>query len=875
MLLRVTSTAFPHPLPLSRGARGNTVIRLEAAAPDGARRFLSALPVLALDGATPQSWVTLTRTGTFSDARYGEFEISRALLLAMVDNFNKGVYGQKIFIDVDHKPSNGAAGEVVELALDGGKLRANVVWTPYGVDAIKNRNYVYMSAEYCENWQDNESRAKHGPVLLGAALTIRPCIKHLDPVQLSMPDGSPPTLLHPDLNTHLLSEITTMWKTLIAALTLTLGSYKLSEAVVKTLTDACEKALGPVTDETAAKALIAAFETSGKQLAAQIGDRTVTLSINVPDLASGGMSEAQIRTLMETMRADDAKAAKTLTETLGNKVKLLSDTINAATGLDDKAKRELTDQVKDLVTATMTDDQVKQLAAVQITTGNNLKVARELAAQGFHVAGSPHISVDDSNSVKALQVEIDKRLGFAGLSDGKRYARTGGTLPEENKLLAEKVLAEYDARNAMRLRAEHKQLAGGDGLISDTAIPAIFERTVIREQLYSLVGLQFVDVGTQTFATSCGIPYSYRDTTAAGNTSTTVYEGGAIARAGVKQAMDTAYPIPQKIAFEVSDELRYLTAAGIINYDAVSENVRNAIRIIGENTEARVFNEVLNAADQYGTVAVVNEAVATADGTLTVFKLDHFPVVRPKLIYDLQGVQIGSTLYPVTVKSNSVTRTEYNGTGTQANGLYWTMDYNLGEVHFVDEAGVPEAPTNAHAVVVSYNYSTNVYAFDTDLGSDEIDEHWNQFLYRYGLRKAVIESDRYHMANFGLMSMTAMTQIEQAKQFSANFTRPGTDLSADGNLGRVKAVPNFKTTAPGLYMGDQRIVIGERNQTRFRMMKPWEMGQLQDQRDSNGRFTGKKEAYGDQFIVLHTPIPLKSATTSMLLYSSSARVDRA
>lgn len=59
------------------------------------------------------------------------------------------------------------------------------------------------------------------------------------------------------------------------------------------------------------------------------------------------------------------------------------------------------------------------------------------------------------------------------------------------------------------------------------------------------------------------------------------------------------------------------------------------------------------------------------------------------------------------------------------------------------------------------------------------------------------------------------------------------------------------------------------------MLKPWQMGQLQDQKDSNGRFTGKKEAYGDQFIALHTPVPLKMGLTSIVVYSATARVNRA
>lgn len=849
-------------------------IQLEAPAPDGAIRFLSELPRLTLDGDRPTTWVTITRTGTFRDPRYGEFEITRQMLSQMVENFDKRTYGQDIFIDVAHEPDGGAAGTIVKLAVEGSKLRAQVEWTPHGVDAIRTRGFKYLSADYFENWQDQETQARHGPLLCGAGLTLRPVIKHLDPVQLSeAKPGDVPLVAHPELESNLLQEIQIMWKELLKQLSEKLKLKKLSQMVADQLVATAEKALATVTDKTVAEALIGSFEATGIKLAEQIGDKEMILKIELPNTAAG-MTKGEVMQLMEDNRAAIEADAKKLADTRDAKQKLFRDTIAAATGLDEPTKKELCDAVIDLVGENLTDEQVKKLAEAQIASGNRLAAQSALASMGFEMRGTTHISVDDSNKVKALQEKIDRRV-LADVSDADRFSRTGGTLQARNKALAEKVLAIYDSMHAPQLHAEHKMLAAGDSLVSDVAVPAIFERTVIREALYNLVGLQFVDTGTYPFSASALIPYSYRDTTAAGKNSTRVYEGGAIPRAGMKQASETAYPIPQKIAFEVSDELRYLTANGQIQWDAVVENVRNASRVIGEDTEQIIFNEVLNASDQYAVTAVVDEATATANGTNTIFKLDNFPVVRPKKIYDLQGNQVGSTLYPIVVKTNAVARSEYDGTGTQADGLYYTMDYNLGEVHFVDELGVPEAPTNTHAVVVSYSYTTNVYAFDTDLGSAELDAHWNTFLYRYGLRKAVIEDQRYYMANFGLMSSTAMTSVEQAKQFSANFSRPGTDLSADGNLGRIKGVPNFKTTAPSLNMGDQRIIIGERAVTRYRMMKPWTMGQLQDQKDANGRFTGKKEAYGDQFVVLHTPAQLKAAYTSILLYSATARADRA
>lgn len=209
-------------------------------------------------------------------------------------------------------------------------------------------------------------------------------------------------------------------------------------------------------------------------------------------------------------------------------------------------------------------------------------------------------------------------------------------------------------------------------------------------------------------------------------------------------------------------------------------------------------------------------------------------------------------------------------------GTYFILDYNLAEVRFVNAAGATITPTNGQAIVATgYSYTNNAQKWDVDLGGLKTDEKYDDLLYRMGLRKSVIEDQRYYTANMLLMSGTVQAAVEQARQFSANYSRPGTDLTVDGNLGRIKGMPGFKTSAPGLAMADQRIVISERATTRFRMMKPWAMNQLENQKDANGRFTGKKEAYGDQFIVLHTPTPLKAASTSIVLYSSSGRVARA
>lgn len=849
------------------------------------RRFVSHPHVLLAEGKK-SSVVTVTRTGSFSDPRYGAFEITPQMLAEMVSNFDDGTYGQDIMIDVAHNPDQGAAGKITRLAVEGNRLRAHVDWTDYGVEAVQKRGFQYLSAEYHENWQDNEGGGAHGPVLLGAGLTTRPVIKRLDPVELSETyTGKHPTYLHPQLHKQLSEESQQSMNELLKKLRERLEALKLSEDTIKSILGTYEaglKLLGE--DEAGQKKLTAEYEAMAKQLSEVVSKgQAVTISLPTPAAPPAAdppktLSETDIEALIEKREKARAAAAKKLSEGLEANRKAYADVVEKAEGIPDDLKKELQEAGVEIITADMQTDTVKKLAAQSLKTAEQIVASRKLAAMGYQRAGSPHIQIQtdaSDNAIKKLQETAERRLGFADMSDSRRFSRLGGVLRDENKKLAEKVLADFDGRNRHLLEREHKLLADGPTTVTNVAFPTITERTVIREALYQLVGLQFVDAGTLSFNGSYTIPYSFRDTAAAGVNDVRRYEKQAINRARMIQTTDLAYNIPQKLAFDASDELRYLAQGGSVDWDAVAEGSRNVVRIIGEDTERLIFNEILHAADEYLATAVSNENLELqADDTLNVFLLAQWPVVRPRQVFDLQGNQVGSTVNPITVTYNSVVRAEYDGTGTQAAGIYYVINYNLGEIYLVNEAGAIQTPANGTAYTISYSYATNTFKFNTDIGSSAIDDHWNTFLYRFGLRKSVIEDERFHMANHALLSGTAMTQVEQAKQFSANFTRPGTDLSATGNLGQIKGVPAFRTTAPALWMGDQRVVIGERFQTRFRMTKPWSMSMLEDTRDSNGRFIGAKEQYGDQFIVLHTPTQLKRAYTSMVLYSAAARVAR-
>lgn len=858
----------------------------ETGAPDRVR-FLSASIQLS-DGAKT-SWITLTRVGQFNDPRYGDFEITHAMLAQMVANFDNRVLGQDVFIDVAHKPDDGAAAKVLRLSVEDGRLRALVEWTPFGVQSVKQRGFTYLSAEYHEAWTDNEKKQQHGCVLLGAGLTNRPVISRLDgidPKQLSQDDDNDhdaparvaisPQLLKElqEQNVNYLDQLKAKYKAMGLSDDVATKLLALAKAQFDAVASDSVKCLALVdTWATAGQGVVDQLKALGTGNPQQGTPQNVTITLATPSM---DVNEA-VKLAMKA--ADDAKAlAQT---TLGNKIKLLSSTIKDGNkDLDEDAVKALTDKAAPMVTADSTDEQVKGLAQMQLDHVQQLSAQAKLQGLGYvHIPGDARITVDSGNTIKALQATIDKRLGYEGMAESQRFEKTGGKLLAANKAFAEKALAQFDAANGERLHAEHKMLAGGTGSISDVKVPVVAERTVLREALYNLTSLGFVNVGTAPFANVMTIPYSYRDTSAAGPSALRRYEGQGIRRAGVIQTQEEARPIPQKLAYLVSSELRLLMSASPIDFDPLAENIRNIVRIVGEDTEAINFNELVFSADEVGAVAFNDTLTAQCNGTNSVFVTSAFPVVRPRQAYDLQGNAVGSPTNPLVVTYDGTVRTEYalpaDGSALPA-GIYYVMDWNLGEFRLVNQAGVVQVPAAAKVLTVQGFRSTNRALFSTDaVGGENIRDRYDRLLTEIGSRKVVIENDRYYTANFALMSGALDNAITQAESFRANSSRVATGLAADGSLGFTKGIPTFNPTAPGLVMGDNRIIVGERGNTRFRMVKAFSMNEPQPARNAQGQFTDQQEGYGTQFIVSHTPTQLKNSLTSIILYSATGRVARA
>lgn len=796
------------------------------------------------------------------------------MLLSMVKNFKAGAYGQDIFLDVDHKPGNGAAAKIINLSVEGNRLRAEVEWTPYGIEAVRNKGYQYLSAEYSENYTDNEAGKQYGPVLLGAALTVRPVIKHLDPVRLSEASESDhPLLIHPELVVQLSQELDTMYKSYLARLTAALLAFKLSEPVVTQLCATFEttaKELGE--DKSKLDGLFFEFEKSGKTLAEQIGDKVVTLSINTPAPSNAKLlSEDDVKRMLAEDREHRENEEKTLAEKLTTNKDLFNKLLSEAEGLkslDEEAKKTLA-SAADLITADMSAEQVTKLAEHQINMGNQLSVNTQLANLGFRPAGSVQLTQSDHRTALSLQESIN-----TGLKLTNAYANRELTLAEKTSPFVEMVLSEFDRINAPAIAAATKQLAAGSTGMVDTNLPIGFQRTVIREALSDLRILELVNTLTDFSATvTTQIPFETRDGSAILNEGI-VYEGGGIHRASVKQDMDTAYILAMKLAFIISNEVMHFSRTSGIDWDAFGRNVSSNARFMQELIVRRISNTLQRAADSYLAATVTAEAFnAQLDGAaVSTIKTAQFPIVRQYQQRDLQGNTVGNATNPIIVKHNNVVIAEYDGSGEQAAGTYYRItSYNLGYVQFVNQLGVPVFPANVANTNITYDYATNIAKFDLDNGAVDLDKHLNGLLRVIGRRKAIMADDRFVTPDFMLSCNSLNDTITNASQFTESGKKHGTDTTSQGDLMAIKGIPAWSTNAPSTDLGSERLIIGQRGTLSYVVTKPFQTGAPFEAVNAQGQPTGQKQAYGEEYSAIKVPNPIRNRLTSVIAYSATGR----
>ena len=832
-------------------------------------RLLAGVASLPSEGKST-SWVTVTRTGSFTDPRYGRFEITRDMLLSMVRNFDAGTVGTDIFLDVDHKPGDGAAAKVLRLSVEGERLRALVEWTDFGREAVQKRGFRYLSAEFTENYQDNEAGKLHGPVLLGAGLTVRPVIKRLDPVTLSCDSGADsPVLIHPELAKTLLAEAEANMNKLLKALLERLAAKQLSQTVIDTVKILGEQTLPLAADEAGQQQIIGQLETHAvtlsEAMASAAGGAAPTIQLSMSTAGNVDVAAEVNRLLTER-----ANSARQLAETTDSRRKLLSDTINAAAGLDDGLKKVLCESVTTLVDGSWSEDQVRTLAQSQVDAGNREVAARTLSHLGYQPHGTPRIAVVDEGvrQLSELYRDMLSRTSKAGQLhlDAKSQLHPFAAL----------VLSEFDRLHAPQLENERKiLLAQGATDMASTSLPFGVQREVIREALSDLNVLQLVQTLTDFSAqATTQIPYEVRDTSQVMNDGV-VFEGQPIPYAGVTQGMALAYITPMKLALSITNEVMHFTRASAINWDAMARNIESNARVLRELVARRICNELQRASDSYLSVAVAAESfTAQLNGAKHTIKTTSFPVVRPYQARDLAGNAVGTAESAITITLNSAVISQYDGSGEQAAGTYWrVLSFNLGTLQFVNQLGVPVTPANTGTNTISYSRATNVVAFDLDVPNGYTQAQWlNGLVQKIGSRKAMMDSQRFVKPDFQLMSSTLNDTITNAEQFIEHFRRDGSSTNNDGDLASVKGIPAFGTNAPGIDLGDERILLGQRGIGAYTVAKPFVTGEPVELVDpSSGRPVGKKVAYGEEYNAITVPLPVRNRFTSVIAYSATAR----
>lgn len=833
-------------------------------------RFLASS--VSVDAGTKTSVVTLTRVGRFYDPRYGNFEITPKMLSDMIGNFESGTFGQDIMIDRAHDANQGAAGTINRLFLDGTKLRAEVAWTVYGLELIQDKGYRYMSAEYHENFTENEEPyTEHGPTLLGAALCVRPCIKNLDRVELSADDKfEGPNLIAHQLAAEINQE--QIMEKLLKALREALEAKKMKEATIVKWLAAAKQAAEGNTDENKLKQLFGNLQAIAlSQMEA--GNEPGVINLTVETGQQGEqLTMAQVQKMLNEQKADETKQLADKKTKLDANVKAFTDAITGAKELSDDTKQKLL-KSQDLITSEMTTEQVTSLAANQLILGNELEAQKKLSSMGFtgHMPGQGSVMIASGTNVNAMKLATDirKQLKLTSAFSNKKIH-----LADEVNPFVDNVLQLFDNQYGHRLEQEYKVLSGDEGNMVDVDLPFAFRREVIRESLHDMTILSLVATRTDPGAqATTQVPYEERKTHNAVNNGI-VHERGAIPTAGVTQKMDLAYVNAMKIAFNVSNELMHFSRVSNINWDAWGRHVATCSRILRELVVRRLANEMLRVSDSFSANAVSSESIAAElNGSNSVIKTTQFPIVRPHQNWDLAGNAVGAASNPIVVTVSGSDIAAYDGSGNQASGTYWTLvNANLGYIGFVDETGAAVTPTSG-AATISYSASTNVSKFDIDLPTDVVlEKHLNGLLRLVGARKALMKDDRYESPDFMLMSNTLNDTITNADEFIYQNKRNAQDTNAMGDLEMVKALPAFATNAPGIDLGDERILMGQRGTTTYSIAKAFALSEMVEGRDADtGQLNGTKEAYGEEFNSIHTPKPITDRYTSILVYSAGNR----
>jgi hypothetical protein len=129
-------------------------------------------------------WVHALPIGKYKHPVYGDIDVSAERSKRFADSVKNKVRGIDPSINYDHNNAGDASGWVKDAESRNDGLWLLVEWTKTAIEKIKEKAYKYFSTEFHDEWEDPQGN-KHTDVIFGGALTNRPFIKDLVPVNLS------------------------------------------------------------------------------------------------------------------------------------------------------------------------------------------------------------------------------------------------------------------------------------------------------------------------------------------------------------------------------------------------------------------------------------------------------------------------------------------------------------------------------------------------------------------------------------------------------------------------------------------------------------------------------------------------------------------
>jgi hypothetical protein len=132
------------------------------------------------------SWIQAMPVGTYSHPVFGDMVFDQQRLQAYAASVTNKILQKDLDIDYDHKARfDHAAGWVQNAQVRDNGLWLYVTWTPAAEQKLRDKEYRYFSPEFIDEWTDPKSLITYKDVLLGGALTNRPFLKDLVPINLS------------------------------------------------------------------------------------------------------------------------------------------------------------------------------------------------------------------------------------------------------------------------------------------------------------------------------------------------------------------------------------------------------------------------------------------------------------------------------------------------------------------------------------------------------------------------------------------------------------------------------------------------------------------------------------------------------------------